>query len=189
MKRLPICFFRRETTQVAEELLGKVLCFRDSSHQLLKGEILETEAYLGARDPSCHSFQNKKTKRTRVMFEAGGLCYVYFTYGMHYCFNIITAKKEEPEAVLIRSLRPIKGIETMKKNRKQGSLPQLCSGPAKLTQALGIDLSLNYQSLDSKKIYIEEGKVISKKDVTITERVGLSFKSDACYWPLRFSIV
>ena len=155
---------------------------------LLKGKIVETEAYLGLNDPSCHSYRGKRTNRTQVMYREGGSSYVYFTYGMHYCFNIITAEKNQPEAVLIRALKPIKGISIMRKNRSQTEIKNLTSGPAKLCQALQIDRQLNGVNLTGDTLYIEKGEVISPRLIAAAPRVGLSENQDSCFWPLRFYI-
>jgi len=182
---------------VAKELLG---CFLVKKTQtgggILKGKIVETEAYLGLKDESCHSFGGKKTKRTKIMYHRGGVAYVYFTYGMHHCFNIVTAKKGEPEAVLIRALEPITGIEEMFKNRflkNQNrktpiTIKNLTNGPGKLCQALNICKKLNGEDLRGNKLYIEKGIKIAKKNIGISRRIGLSTKQSSYYWPLRFYI-
>ena len=187
MKKLKRSFFRRDTLKVAEELLGYVLVRRITPQIVLKGRIVETEAYLGTQDPSCHSFSGKKTKRTQVMYLPGGVNYVYFTYGMHFCFNIITAEAEEPEAVLIRALEPLEGVEHMKKQRNKSQLQELCNGPAKLCQAFSVDKSFNGKDLEGDTLYIENKKTFHGEAVQ-THRVGLSLNSDAHYWPIRFYI-
>ena len=188
-KKLRKSFFIKETALAAEKLLGSVLVRRSKDGSVLKGKIVETEAYLGLNDSSCHSYQGRRTNRTQVMYREGGCSYVYFTYGMHYCFNIITAGKNQPEAVLIRSLEPLKGISIMQKNRNQTEIKNLTSGPAKLCQALNIDKQLNGVDLcNSNMIYLEKGKAVSPRLITTVPRVGLSENQDACFWPLRFYI-
>ena len=126
------------------------------------------------------------------MYHAGGVAYIYFTYGMHYCFNIVTAQKDKPEAVLIRAIQPIKGISIMKKNRKFFKHPiqlkNLSNGPAKLCQALQIDKTLNGESLSGNAIYIEHQKNIPENCIVSSERIGLPVLEPASYWPLRFCI-
>ena len=137
MRVLPRKFYSRDTVHVAKDLLGKTLV-RKIGKQKLTGTIIETEAYKGKNDPASHS-SKKKTERNKVMFGQVGWSYVYFTYGMHYCFNVV-AKKDDQEsgAVLIRSIQPRLGIKTMIKNRKINLSPNLVNGPAKLTQAMHI---------------------------------------------------
>ena len=165
-------------------MLGQVLVRVLKNGKRLSGKIIETEAYLGVRDPSCHSFNGRRTERNKTMYLPGGFAYVYFTYGMHYCFNIVTAKKGEPEAVLIRALKPLEGIDIMRKNRKGRS--DLTGGPAKLCQALEINKKLNGENLEGEKIFIEKRKNISRSQVLTSPRIGLSPLSPACFWPLRF---
>ncbi len=184
-KKLPLSFYSQETTKVACGLLGKRLV-RILKKQRLSGLIYEVEAYLGVRDPSCHTYKNKKSLRNQVMYEKGGTCYVYFTYGMHYCFNVVTSRKSVPEAVLIRSVFPFEGVQNMFFHRKHLKRKKdIANGPAKLCQALQIDRKFNGVSLDSDLLFIEKdfkktGAVLS------SERVGLNPSYDSCFWPLRF---
>ncbi len=185
MKPLKQSFFMNETTKVAEKLLGCYLLRKLKSDQWLIGKIIETEAYLGSNDSCCHSFNNLYTQRNQSMYLPGGYSYVYFTYGMYYCFNIVTKTSKEPEAVLIRALEPIEGIKEMKKNRKKEKLTDLCSGPGKLCQALNITISLNAKKLDPKeKIYIAQGA--SSEEIETDSRIGLPQHKDSAHWLLRF---
>ncbi len=186
-------FFERQTVKVAVDLLGCVLVRITKRGAVLKGRIVETEAYLGLKDDSCHSFGGKKTERTKVMYLPGGRAYVYFTYGMHHCFNIVTAGKEEPEAVLIRAVEPLKGIAKMRKNRCQKTpnrdTVHLTNGPGKLCQAFDICRIFTGKSLGKKnRLYIEQGTPIPAKNILARERIGLSPALSSCYWPLRFYI-
>ncbi len=186
MSLLKKSFFTKKTTEVAENLLGCYLVRKTRDGSLLKGKIVETEAYLGIEDSCCHSYKGLYTNRTKTMYLEGGHAYIYFTYGMHHCFNVVTAKKNQPEAVLIRALEPIEGLEKMKKYRKKADLKNLTTGPGKLCQALDITKDLNGINLvDSDKLYIEKGKKRQEKSCVDT-RVGLSPYKEACYWPLRF---
>ena len=173
---------------MAVDLLGCFLVRKMAGGAFLRGCIVETEAYLGLKDDSCHSFSGRKTDRIKVMYMSGGYAYVYFTYGMHYCFNVVTAGSREPEAVLIRALEPIEGISIMKKNRFQKDIKQLTNGPAKLCQAFNIDKTLNGSDLEGDDLYITKGRKIQQKDITASERIGLSPVLSSCYWPLRFYI-
>ena len=114
-------FFQQETCRAAVQLLGQTLVRVTQDHQFLKGKIVETEAYLGIQDPSCHSFGGRKTSRTQTMYLPGGYAYVYFTYGMHYCFNIVTEGEGNPSAVLIRAVEPLEGVSQMTLFRKKNS--------------------------------------------------------------------
>lgn len=185
MKPLPRSFFLNETTQVAESLLGSYLV-REVGGEKLIGKIVETEAYLGLKDPCCHSFTGSKTPRTRIMYLPGGHSYVYFTYGMHYCFNVVTGGEDKPEAVLIRALEPVQGVSQMKKNRNKSEKGELCSGPAKLCQALGITKDLNARDLTRGDFYISKGRRLG--EVETDSRVGLPLYKDSAYWFLRFYI-
>lgn len=188
MSKLKKQFFEKETTQVAVDLLGCVLVRVTNTGTVLRGRIVETEAYLGLRDDCCHSFGGRETERTKVMYFSGGFIYVYFTYGMHHCFNIVTAGAGEPEAVLIRALEPVEGVLEMRKNRSQKNINNLTTGPGKLCQAFDICKKWNGKNLEGDKLYIEKGKRVPLKNIVASERVGLSLTRWACYWPLRFYI-
>ncbi len=183
-------FFTRETTQVAVQLLGQILVRKAGKNRLLKGKIVETEAYLGLKDSSCHSFSGNITKRTEVMFRQGGCSYVYFTYGMYHCFNVITAKEGQPEAVLIRALEPLAGVKIMQKNRNKTDVKNLTNGPGKLCQAFQITRDLNALPLNAEnhQLYLERGENIQQSQIAVNHRIGLSPLKDSCYWPLRFYI-
>ena len=179
-------FYMQDTREVAKKLLGSFLV-RKLGAELLVGEIVETEAYLGVKDPCCHSFKGRKTERTKMMYLKGGHSYVYFTYGMHYCFNVVTGSEEKPEAVLIRALKPLQGLSRMKKNRKKENPLHLLSGPAKLCQAFHIDKSLNGMDLTKdKSFFIARGQ--KNPPFSSSPRIGLSLKKEGALWPLRFFV-
>ncbi len=168
--RLTREFYDRSTLQVAKELLGKYLVVQKDGH-LLSGKIVETEAYIGYKDPASHAYR-RMTPRNRVMFGEPGYTYVYITYGMHHCLNLVTERKEYPAAVLIRALEPAFGIELMKKRRGRQRLKDLTSGPAKLCQALNIDRKLNGVDLCSDIIYVEDrGELVEK--IASSSRIGI----------------
>ena len=184
MKPLKRSFFLKETSSIAEKLLGCFLVRRIGQHALV-GRIVETEAYLGLKDPSCHSFKARYTKRTQTFYLEGGWSYVYLTYGMHYCFNVITGQKSVPEAVLIRALEPIRGISKMQSLRGRENLKELCSGPGKLCQAFAITKQWNAKDLTQKAgFFIAKGP--SLKNIETDARVGLPWHKDSAYWFLRF---
>ncbi len=173
--RLKRGFYSRNTETVAKELLGKVLV-----NGMCKGKIVETEAYFGPNDPASHAF-GKVTKRNIIMFQKPGIAYVYFTYGNHWMFNVVTEKKGVPGAVLIRALEPLEGIKIMKMRRNK--IKDLTNGPGKLTQALGIDRSFNGKDLTNGSLFIENSR--EKPRILTTTRIGINRGKDM---PLRFYI-
>ncbi|MDH5656206.1 MAG: DNA-3-methyladenine glycosylase [Spirochaetia bacterium] len=168
---LPRNFFSKPTLEIAKSLLGKYL-FRDLNGQILSGMIVETEAYHEKNDPACHAHRGM-TERNKVMFQSAGRLYVYFTYGMHYCMNIVTEDKGIGAAVLIRAVEPIDGIEIMSENRKHRN-HNLCNGPARLCQAMKIDKNLNGMILDCDTVWIGKGIKISEEMIGVSERIGIS---------------
>ncbi len=179
MHKLPSTFYTRITLIVAKSLLGKIF-IRKIGNKILSGKIIEVEAYL-RNDPACHAYRGM-TERNKVMFNGGGHLYVYFTYGIHYCANIVTNKKGIGEAVLIRAVEPIGGIEVMMKNRfKDGAhrkdghhLKDLTNGPAKFAQAFGMTMKQNGISLLGDEIFIAEGETIPSSKIVTTTRIGIS---------------
>lgn len=182
MKPLSTSFFNRNTTQIAKELLGCYLV-HDTKEGLCIGKIVETEAYL-QNDPASHSF-NGMTKRNEAMFGNPGNAYIYFTYGMHHCLNVVTMPKGIGEAVLIRALEPIDGIQLMKKRRGTLDIKELCNGPAKLVQAMDIHPSFNRQPLTSGSITICQKPAYTKEKLVIAQstRIGITKGANL---PLRF---
>ncbi len=166
----------------AKDLLGCILVY-DSPEGLTSGMIVETEAYT-MEDVASHSYRGK-TPRNSVMFGPAGYAYIYFTYGMHYCFNVVTGPEGSGEAVLIRALEPLEGVELMKKRRGKIEERELTNGPAKLVQALGItkDEHYGFNLLSGDKLRLEPwsppGKVVE------TTRVGITLAKDV---PWRFYI-
>jgi DNA-3-methyladenine glycosylase len=159
-------FFCKPAIDLAKALLGKYLVYGN-----LAGKIVETEAYLSHDDPGCHANLGM-TLRNAPMFGQAGYTYVYLIYGMYHCLNIVSGKTGEGEAVLIRALEPIQGIELMQKRRKLMKIEYLCSGPGKLTQAFGITLKHNNLSLVNDKIKIYNNK--EKPKIETSRRIGLS---------------
>ena len=189
---LPRSFYERETVTVARELLGKYLV-HETAGDMLVGKIVETEAYLGTKDPAAHSYRGP-TARTQVMFGKPGYWYIYFIYGVHYCINVVTQPPGQGEAVLIRALEPMLGREKMRTNRARLGVPpkdiHLCNGPAKLVQALGIVSSQNGEEATVPPLYVADTIrpdlppiTVSDQDVQVTPRVGITQAVD---WPLRF---
>lgn len=181
--KLPLDFFRRDTTIIAQELLGK-LFVRIINKQTISAEIIETEAYLPKNDPACHAAK-RQTLRNSPMFEDGGILYVYFIYGNHFCANIVTEKKGLGSAVLIRAACPIDGIEIMKLNRNRKKIEDLCSGPGKFAQAFGLTREHNNHSLISQDIFLAEYNYYKDNEITTTTRIGIR---EGANLPLRFYV-
>lgn len=179
--RLGADFFDRPTVTVARDLIGHTLLF-DSPAGPLGGTIVETEAYHQS-EPACHAFRGP-TPRARVLFAAPGTAYVYRSYGIHNLLNAVTEREGVGAAVLIRALAPTHGIEAMIANRRTSRLSQLCSGPGKLTHALGIDLSLNESSLINGPISIQEPEPgAPQHDIVESARIGITVATEL---PWRF---
>lgn len=170
--------------QAAPLLLGWRLC-RHAPSGLIKVKIVETEAY-HQNDPASHSYRGQ-TDRTKPMFQPGGRLYVYFTYGMHYCLNIVVGKKGAGEAVLIRAAEPLEGIEIMQRNRGVEGIKNLASGPGKLTQAFGIkDTKLSGKILNKSSVFLQPPESpVKPADVVARPRIGIS---EAAKQPWRFYI-
>ena len=186
MNSLPRKFYARDTTIVAQELLGKRIV-RKIGREIISGIITETEAYGHKDDSASHAFR-RKTERNRAMFEEVGRSYVYFTYGMYFCFNVVArSPRVDAGAVLIRAIHPEKGIEIMKKNRRKNSEKNLVNGPAKLTQAL--DITKKHYGLDltsNKELYITEG-LKKRKKIIVNSRIGIQTALDNL-WNFKIKI-
>lgn len=187
MAKLKKSFYQRSTEVVARQLLGKTLVHIVNGHRLA-GRITEVEAYLGIKDRACHTFNNKRTPRTEAMYLPGGHAYVYFIYGMYNCFNVVTRTEKHPEAVLIRALEPIEGIEQMKRYRVTDDIHNLTTGPGKLCEALQITKANSTQSLQSPSLFIEDAPNTSPRNIVAKPRVGIAYAQEAIDWPLRFYI-
>ena len=182
---LPHEFYERPTEIVARELLGAVLECR-TPQGIASGRIVETEAYVGEHDLACHAAAGR-TARTEPLYGAPGIAYVYFIYGMYWCFNAVTRAEGEPSAVLVRALEPLEGIELMRKRRRlRGHREvELTNGPGKLCQALGIDGTHNRLSLGDPPLRIIAGAAVPRESVTVTPRIGISRCAD---WMLRWFV-
>ena len=178
-KKLSSDFYLKPCLKAAKELIGKVLV-RKIGRKVYSGIIVETEAYLGDKDEASHSFKGQ-TQRNAVMFDEGGKAYVYFTYGNHYCVNVVIGKYGLAHAVLIRAVEPVNGIEYMKKNRGTDDEYNLCSGPGKLCAAMEIDLRLNGKSLSGNEIFIAEPFENNNRRKASTKRIGITKNADKLY--------
>jgi len=174
---LPRSFYLRPTLRVARELLGCLLV-RRTARSFLVGRIVEVEAYLGSRDPASHAYWGK-TRRNEVMFRQGGRLYVYFTYGMHYCANVVTEAEGTGHAVLLRALEPVRGVREMMK-RRAAALPDVTSanltnGPARLCQAMGINGRDNGTDLCGNAVFIASDPDRNLRvKIGRTTRIGIS---------------
>ncbi len=186
-----------DSTALAKRLIGATLVRMTSSGARLAGTIVETEAYLGVKDKAAHSFGARRTPRVESMWGEPGLSYVFFTYGMHHCFNVVCGQIGEPVAVLIRALTPTENLDEMRRLRgvrrpDEGSGlrdTDLCSGPAKLCQALAIDRSHNGLDLTtSPSIWIEPGSPVPDDDLVNTPRIGVEYAEEWAARPLRWHL-
>jgi DNA-3-methyladenine glycosylase len=184
---LPASFFVGETVLVARALIGCLLWRRDGEERMAV-RIVETEAYLGANDPASHARGGLRSQRNESMYLQGGHAYVYFTYGMHFCLNVVTAEDGIAEAVLIRAGEPLVGIESMRARRPAAKSDlMLTSGPARLCQALGIDRALDGVSFKGPEMVLtKRDRRIEDDQIGVTPRVGVDYAGDAAAWPLRF---
>jgi DNA-3-methyladenine glycosylase len=177
---LPVRFFARPAEVVAAELIGTVMISRIGG-AVTAGRIVETEAYLGVIDPASHGFAGRRTMHNASIFGAPGLWYVYRSYGMHWCANLVAAAEGEAAAVLVRALEPVDGLEVMRERR--GAVPdrQLCSGPGKLCRALGITRDLDGLMMRGSDVLVVRGARPAR--VAATRRIGITRAEE---WPLRF---
>ncbi len=190
MRKLPIEFYDRTSVlQVAKELLGKVLVTKFNGH-ITSTRIVETEAYIAITDKASHSFNGRRTGRNEHMYAAAGVSYVYICYGMHHLFNVVTNKKNIPDAVLIRAGEPITGIDIML--QRTGKIKHdysLTKGPGNLAKALGISKPHSGLNLLGREIYIcDDGRVIPEHDIGISKRIGVDGAGIAADYPYRFYI-
>jgi DNA-3-methyladenine glycosylase len=182
---LPRKFYLRPVLTVARELLGKLIVKIDGNKKLV-GRIVEVEAYDGRFDEASHSFKGK-TKRNEVMFNEGGCFYVYFTYGAHFCCNIVTGKKDFGSAVLIRAVEPLEGINLMiqrrfdRKLKDEKEIFNLTSGPGKVCKAFGFSKEHSGIDLTESNIYLIHMPKLNKNKIGVSKRIGIT-KSSELMW-------
>ncbi len=184
-------FYTRDVLTVARELLGKIFVFNDKRiYKEISAKIVEVEAYDGKIDEAAHTFIGK-TERNKVMFEEGGYLYVYFTYGVHYCANIVTGIKDHGTAILLRAMEPIDGLEIFAKNRFKKFLVNekeeinLLNGPGKICQAFKINKDQYGIDLTKDEIYLLDSQRIDDSEIIATKRIGIKKSKDL---PWRFYI-
>ena len=179
---LPVSFFQRPADVVARELLGTTVVSAVGGRRTA-GRIVETEAYLGRDDPASHGYQDRRHAQNESLYGPPGTWYVYLSYGMHWCANLVCGPPGHASAVLLRALEPIEGLATMR--RRRGGLPdrQLCSGPGRLCQALGITRSLDGAMMRRSSVTVQAAD--APPAVVASVRIGITKAAD---WPLRFVI-
>ena len=190
MNKLSNLFYQRQNVlNISKDILGKLLCTKIDG-EFTAGIITDIEAYRGLNDKASHAYNNKKTNRTKIMYEDGGITYVYICYGIHYLLNIITNKKNTPDAILIRGIKPVSGLKTMMDRRNNTIInKKFTSGPATVTQALGVNLNHNNTSLQKDLIWIEDiDKKIKKHNIISSTRIGIDYAGDDALLPYRFYI-
>lgn len=188
--KLPITYYQNEDVVfLAKDLLGKTLITNINGIKT-GGIIGETEAY-SEIEKGCHAYQKCKTERTKIMFEKGGLSYVYLCYGMHYLFNIVTGKQDVAQAILIRAIQPTIGIDEILRRRKKTKIDkQLCNGPAKVCQALAITKQHYGIQLTDDKIWVEDSVILhnnaNEDKIVATPRIGIDYAEEDALLPWRF---
>lgn len=183
-------FQQEDVVALAKDLLGKRIVTMVEGVKV-SGIINETEAYAGAIDKASHAYGNRRTKRTEIMYKGGGHIYVYLCYGMHHLLNIVTHKKDVPHAILIRSIVPERGLETIKIRRGMNVIQNLTNGPGKVAKALGIDtshtgLQLGKETNSDVAIWIEEGIALDESIIKATPRIGIDYAEEDKNNPWRF---
>lgn len=195
MEKLERKFYSSGAIEVAKNLLGKYLLHRINGQERL-GKIVETEAYMGPEDKAAHSCNNRRTKRTEVMFGPPGYAYVYRIYGMYSCMNVVASERESPQAVLIRALEPVKGLEEMAEARYGKSLSDcakkdrlgLTNGPGKLCMAMGITDRDSGENLCGNRIFLLKGDREPAFNMVTTTRIHIDYAEEAVLYPYRFYI-
>ena len=195
MRPLDRDFYMQNAREVARSLLGKLVVRQIENQQLIL-RITETEAYLGIDDPACHSYKNRRTPRTEIMFGPGGYSYIYFIYGMYYMLNAVTGEKDDPCAVLIRAGRPVAGLDILCHNRfgkpweelKPSQRRTLSDGPGKLCKALNLTREQNGLDLAQSELIICEVEPGVAFRIECGPRIGVDYFGDAASWPLNFRL-
>ena len=188
LKNMKHSFFRQDTVELARKLLGCLLVHH-TPEGVAGGMIVETEAYVGAVDKACHAYKNR-SERTEIMYHDGGYAYVYLIYGMHHCFNVVTGPAGEGDAVLIRALEPVIGMDLMCGRRKTNQLQNVCSGPGKVCEALGI--TKNEYGLDlcvpDSPLRVIRYRRIPDNQIASSPRINVAYAEEAAAWPWRFYV-
>ena len=181
---LPVSFFDRPADTVARDLLGALVVSR-AGGVVTSARIVETEAYLGYRDPASHGYLHRRNERNAALFGPPGSWYVYLSYGIHWCANLVCEAEGTASAVLLRALEPVESIATMRRRRGGVDDRDLCSGPGKLCQALGITRDLDGRMMPDSEVLVLAPTVQLPVEVAVTPRIGINKAAD---WPLRFLV-
>ncbi len=189
-EKLPRAFYLQDTVTVARALLGCVL-WRRTGRELLAARIVETEAYLGANDAASHARRGLRSDRNQSMYLEGGHAYVYLSYGMHWCMNVVCQEADIAEAVLLRAAIPVQGIEAMRERRPKAKNDyELMNGPGKVCAALGIDKSCDGEPLDGDSLFLTGRDIeVREQEIAVSKRIGVENSGDAAHWPLRFFLL
>lgn len=182
-------YTRKDVVKIAKELLGKIIVTR-FNNELTAARITETEAYNGIVDKASHAYNNRRTKRTEIMYTGGGAAYVYLCYGIHHLFNVVTNLQGTPHAVLIRSAEPLIGIDViLQRTNKKRVDRTLTTGPGNVSKALGIYTHHTGIALNSENFFIaDDGYKISNKKIIATQRIGVAYAAEDALLPYRFFI-
>ena len=181
---LPVAFFDRPADVVAPDLLG-ALVVSHAGGVRTSARIVETEAYLGHRDPASHGYLHRRNERNAALFGPPGSWYVYLSYGIHWCANLVCEAEGTASAVLLRALEPVEGLDTMRRRRGRVDDRDLCSGPGTLCQALGITRDLDGLMMPGAEVVVLPPTVALPIEVVTTPRIGITKAAD---WPLRFLV-
>ncbi|WP_445490884.1 DNA-3-methyladenine glycosylase [Niallia sp. 03133] len=178
-------YINLSTEEIAQQLLGKLLVHKTAS-SFYSGYIVETEAYIGEMDMACHSYAGKRTPRLESMYKKGGTIYIY-TMHTHHMLNLVTREAGDPQAVLIRAIEPVAGIEEMEVNRNTKGT-SVSNGPGKLTKAMAITKALDGSMLNNMHLFIDEANSKIPKEIIQTPRIGIPNKEDWTLKPLRYYV-
>lgn len=181
---LPVAFFQRDVLAVARGLLGRHLVSEVRGTRTV-GRIVEVEAYLGLTDPASHAFAGRRHPQNEAIYGPAGSWYVYRSYGVHWCANLVAGAQGEGAAVLLRALEPIEGMDLMRRRRGISARRLLCAGPGRLTEALAITRSLDRAVMPESPVYVLPGPDLDPAEVVASVRIGITRAAD---WPLRFTI-
>lgn len=188
-QKLSISYYQqKDVVAIAKDLIGKKI-LSNINGQLTSGIITETEAYRGHDDKACHAHLGRFTQRTQIMYQPGGVAYVYLCYGIHHLFNIITNTKNNADAVLIRAVEPIDGVDEMLKRRDKTRLDKtLTAGPGNFSRAFGIAMSHYGMSLVENDIWIEDFEEFRfrESEITTNTRIGIDYAQEDRLLPWRF---
>ena len=189
-QKLPPAFYQgTDVVAITKNLLGKVLVTNFNDH-LTAGRIVEAEAYNGPHDKAAHSYNNRRTKRTEVMFAQGGVAYIYLCYGLHQMFNVVTNAQDIPSAVLIRAVEPIAGIDIMlQRTGKTTAGYDLTKGPGNVGKALGLHTTHSGTTLQSNELFIaDDGHQYPDEAIITTKRIGVDYAAEDALLPYRFFV-